>query len=134
MVIFVTLVVPGFTLGPLVRALRVGGDWSVHEEETLARAATARAALAEIERLERERDITPEIAASLRSDFEARLARARPTALAVAHGDDPWVRGRRAIVRAERRRLVALWREGRIGDEVLHEIERELDFEESLLG
>jgi hypothetical protein len=37
-------------------------------------------------------------------------------------------------VRAERQRLVALWREGRIGDEVLHEIERELDFEESLLG
>jgi monovalent cation/hydrogen antiporter len=133
-VIFVTLVVPGFTLGPLVRALRVGGDWSVLDEETLARAATARAALAEIERLERERDITPEIAASLRSDFEARLARAAPIALAVAHGDDPWVRGRRAVVRAERRRLVALWREGRIGDEVLHEIERELDFEESLLG
>ena len=133
-VIFVTLVVPGFTLGPLVRALRVGGDWSVLDEEALARAATARAALAEIERLERERDITPEIAASLRSDFEARLARAAPIALAVAHGDDPWVRGRRAVVRAERRRLVALWREGRIGDEVLHEIERELDFEESLLG
>jgi len=133
-VIFVTLVVPGFTLGPLVRALGVGGDWSVLDEENLARAATARAALAEIERLERERDITPEIAASLRSDFEARLARAAPIALAVAHGDDPWVRGRRALVRAERRRLVALWREGRIGDEVLHEIERELDFEESLLG
>jgi len=133
-VIFVTLVVPGLTLGPLVRALRVGGDWSVHEEETLARATIAHAALAEIERLERERDITPEIAASLRSDFEARLARARPTALAVAHGDDPWCHGRRAVVRAERRRLVALWREGRIGDEVLHEIERELDFEESLVA
>ena len=133
-VIFVTLVVPGLTLGPLVRALKVGGDWSVHEEAMLARAETARAALAEIDRLEHERDVTPEIAASLRHDFEARLARAAPTALAVAHGDDPWYRARRAIVRAERRRLVALWREGKIGDEVLHEIERELDFEESLLG
>ncbi len=133
-VIFVTLVVPGLTLGPLVRALKVGGDWSVHDETTLARAETARAALGELERLERERDVTPEIAASLRSDFEARLARAAPTALAVAHGDDPWCRARRAVVRAERQRLVALWREGRIGDEVLHEIERELDFEESLLG
>jgi CPA1 family monovalent cation:H+ antiporter len=132
-VIFVTLVVPGLTLGPLVRALKVGGDWSVHDETTLARAETARAALAELERLERERDLTPEIAASLRSDFEARLARAAPTALALAHGDDPWCRARRALVRAERQRLVALWREGRIGDEVLHEIERELDFEESLL-
>ena len=133
-VIFVTLVVPGLTLGPLVRALKVGGDWSVHDEATLARAETARAALAELERLERERDVTPEIAASLRSDFEARLARAAPTALALAHGDDPWCRARRAIVQAERQRLVALWREGRIGDEVLHEIERGLDFEESLLG
>jgi CPA1 family monovalent cation:H+ antiporter len=133
-VIFVTLVVPGVTLGPLVRALKVGGDWSVHDETTLARAETARAALAELERLERERDVTPEIAASLRSDFEARLVRAAPTALALAHGDDPWCSARRAVVRAERQRLVALWREGRIGDEVLHEIERELDFEESLLG
>jgi CPA1 family monovalent cation:H+ antiporter len=133
-VIFVTLVVPGVTLRPLVRALKVGGDWSVHDETTLARAETARAALAELERLERERDVTPEIAASLRSDFEARLVRAAPTALALAHGDDPWCSARRAVVRAERQRLVALWREGRIGDEVLHEIERELDFEESLLG
>ena len=64
----------------------------------------------------------------------ARLARAAPTALALAYGDDPWCSARRAVVRAERQRLVALWREGRIGDEVLHEIERELDFEESLLG
>ncbi len=133
-VIFVTLVVPGLTLGPLVRALKIGGDWSVLDEATLARAETARAALAEIARLERERDITPDIAASLRTDFEARLARAAPTALALAHGDDPWCRARLAVVRAERQRLVALWREGRIGDEVLHEIERELDFEESLLG
>jgi Na+/H+ antiporter len=133
-VIFVTLVVPGLTLGPLVRALKVGGDWSVLDETTLARAETARAALGELDRLERERDVTAEIAASLRSDFEARLARAAPTALALAHGDDPWCHARRALVRAERQRLVALWREGRIGDEVLHEIERELDFEESLLG
>ncbi len=133
-VIFVTLIVPGLTLGPLVRALRIGGDWSVHDEQTLARAETARAALAEIGRLERERDVTPEIAASLRHDFAARLAHAAPTALALTYGDDPWYRARRAIVRAERRHLVALWRAGRIGDEVLHEIERELDFEESLLG
>jgi CPA1 family monovalent cation:H+ antiporter len=99
-VIFVTLVVPGLTLGPLVRGLKIGGDWSVHDETTLARAETARAALGELERLERERDVTPEIAASLRSDFEARLARAAPTALAVAHGDDPWCRAR--VVQAER--------------------------------
>lgn len=133
-VILVTLVVPGLTLGPLVRAWKVGGDWNVHEEESLARTETARAALAEIERLELERDITPEVGASLRSDFEARLARAAPTALAFAYGDDPWLTARRGVVRAGRRRLVALWREGRIGDEVLHAIERELDFEESLLG
>ncbi len=37
----------------------------------------------------RERDITPEVGASLRSDFVARLARAAPTALAFAYGDDP---------------------------------------------
>ncbi|MCI0420566.1 MAG: hypothetical protein L0312_15300, partial [Acidobacteria bacterium] len=40
---------------------------------------------------------------------------------------------RLTALNAERRELIALWRDHRIGDEVLHRIERELDLEESRL-
>jgi CPA1 family monovalent cation:H+ antiporter len=130
----VTLLLPGLTLAPLMRLLKIGGDWNVQYEQLFARGEAARAAIAEINSLEREGDVTPDVAAHMRRDYEARLARAMPTGLALAHGDDPWLKVRRAVVRAERRRIIALWREGRIGDEVLHEIERELDYEESKFG
>jgi Na+/H+ antiporter len=133
-VIVVTLVLPGLTLAPLVRALRVGGDWSVQDEQRLARIQTARAALHELGKLEAEGEITPDVGEFLRREAELRLARASPAGLVLADGDDPWCKARLALVRAERRRLIALWREGKIGDEVLHEIERELDFEESRLA
>ena len=133
-VILVTLVVPGLTLAPLARMLRVGGDWGMHDETQLARAETARAALAELARLEREGEITADVAEFLRREAELQLARTSPGGLVLAYGDDPWCKARRALVRAERRRLIELWRAGKIGDEVLHEIERELDFEESRLG
>jgi hypothetical protein len=40
---------------------------------------------------------------------------------------------RLTALNAERRELIALWRDHRIGDEVLHRIERKLDLEESRL-
>jgi CPA1 family monovalent cation:H+ antiporter len=106
----------------------------MHDETQLARAETARAALAELARLEREGEITADVAELLRREAELQLARTSPGGLVLAYGDDPWCKARRALVRAERRRLIELWRAGKIGDEVLHEIERELDFEESRLG
>lgn len=133
-VILVTLVLPGLTLAPLVRLLRVGGDWGAYDEEQLARAETARAALAELARLESEAEVTADIAELLRREAEMQLARTSPGGLVLAYDDDPWCKARRALVRAERRRLIELWRAGRIGDEVLHAIERELDFEESRVG
>jgi Na+/H+ antiporter len=132
-VIFVTLVIPGLTLAPLARSLKVCGDWGVHEEQNLARATTAGAALEELNRLEQEQDVSPEIAASLRNEYTTRRVHAAPT-VAAGNADDPWRRSRLALVRAERRALIALWHAGDIGDEVMHEIERELDLEESLLS
>jgi Na+/H+ antiporter len=133
-VIFVTLVLPGLTLAPLARALGVCGDWGLHEEKNLARTKLADVALEEIERLEQERDVTPEVAASLRNEYTTRRAHAAPTAVALEDNADPWRRSRLALVRAERRALIALWHAGQIGDEVMHEIELELDLEESLLA
>jgi hypothetical protein len=42
-------------------------------------------------------------------------------------------RVRLAAVRAEREELIRLWQEGAISDEVLHQLEEELDYEESRL-
>lgn len=133
-IILLTLVIPGITLAPLIRRLKVGGDWDAHEELRVARDSTAHAALREIHRLEQHGDITDTAAAHLRQDYESRLARTLPHGLLYAPGADPLIRGRRAALVAERRELIRLWREDKIGDEVLHEIERELDFEASRLG
>jgi CPA1 family monovalent cation:H+ antiporter len=132
-VVFVLLVVPGFTLGPLVRLLGLRGDAGHGSEGRLAREEIVRAALQEVARLETEGEITLEAAAIVRARYEARLdarqpdGRSRPWA-------NPVDRATRAAAEAARRQLIALWREGRIGDAVLHEIEHKLDLEESRLG
>jgi hypothetical protein len=40
---------------------------------------------------------------------------------------------RLAAVRAERDELIRLWQDGTISDEVLHQLEEQLDYEESRL-
>jgi hypothetical protein len=47
--------------------------------------------------------------------------------------DNLALRLRRAVVRAERRELIRLWREEAIGTEVLLSLQRELDFDEARL-
>ncbi|TAD88102.1 MAG: Na+/H+ antiporter, partial [Alphaproteobacteria bacterium] len=47
--------------------------------------------------------------------------------------DDPIRRLRLIALAAERRRLIKLRRDLQIGDEVLHRLQRELDFEEARL-
>jgi CPA1 family monovalent cation:H+ antiporter len=130
-VILLTLVLPGLTLAPLIRLLGVGGDWHAFEEQRLARTETARAGLRAVELLAREGEIEGSLAEHLRVEYEARLARHSPRGLLLAPEADPWRRARRASLAAERRALIELWHDGRIGDEVMHELERELDFAEA---
>lgn len=132
-IILLTLVVPGLTLAPLVRLLKVGGDWDAHEEERAAREATARAGLLEIDRLEREGRLDRKAAETLRVEYQARLARASASGLLLAPAADPFCHAYRAGLAAERRAVIGLWRSGKIGDEVLHQIERELDYAEARL-
>lgn len=128
-----TLVLPGLTLAPLMRWLGIGGDAHVQEEEHLARRETAQAAIRTIAALEQDALLTPEVAAHLKHDFESRLHHASPVGLVLAYGDDPYLIGRRAALEAQRQRLMQLLREQRISDEILHEIEREIDYEEARL-
>ena len=129
-VIAVTLVVQGLTLAPLIRWLKVGRDWGVHEEETAARRALSEAAVTAIDSLAAEEKAPPELTARLRAEFSEAIDDA------TSH-DSPRAdlarRLRLAAIRAERQALVRLWRQQRIGDEVLHHLEEGLDYKEARL-
>ena len=132
-VTLLTLVIPGLTLAPLMRALRIRGDADAPEEQRLAREETARAAIHSIERFEREGVLTADIAEHLRRDYEARLNYTGPHRWLMSYENDPYFTGKRAALAAERERLLAMSREQQISDDVLHEIEREIDYEEERL-
>ncbi|MET1085201.1 MAG: Na+/H+ antiporter [Burkholderiales bacterium] len=132
-VIFFTLVVQGLTLGPLIKLLRQGTDWSPVQEEHLAREALARAALQEIEVFSRDERVSPEIQDPLRAEYELRLKCADPRQAAFSYADNIDLRLRLSAIAAQRRELIRLWREEAIGAETLQSLQRELDLEESWL-
>lgn len=133
-VILFTLVVQGLTLPPLIRLLRLGDDWSPREEEQLAREAMTRAGLNEADRFSETERIPDHIRDPLRSEYEIRLRSVEPRRPASADVDNLAFRLRSAVVRAERRELIRLWREEAIGAEVLQSLQRELDYEEARLN
>ena len=132
--IAVTLVLQGLTLAPLIRMLGIGTDWTALEEEREARLALARAALTEIDRLEESCGVPPEYIAHLQTEFRNRAEQASAHGLVMTTDHlAPLARLRLAAIGAERRELLRLWHADRIGDEVLHQLQRELDFDEARL-
>lgn len=129
MLILATLVLQGLTIGPLVRWLRIGGDWDAHAEEAEARYKLAEAALEELDRHLSERWAHEATVRLVAAEYRARIETLGPHHLVTVDGDEPLRQTRRAAVRAERRRLIELWRADLVGDEVLHRLERELDLE-----
>jgi CPA1 family monovalent cation:H+ antiporter len=132
-VIAVTLVVQGLTLGPLIRVLRVGTDWSEHEEEQHARFALGKAAIAAITELAEQEGIAPELAERIRAEFAEKVRIAPPGGHVLTGGADIAKRLRSAAIRAERQELIRIWRESKISDDVLHHLEEDLDYQESRL-
>ena len=132
-VIAVTLVVQGFTLGPLIRVLRVGTDWSEHAEEQHARFALGKAAIAAISDLAQKEGIAPELAERIRAEFAEKVRIAPPGGQVITGGADVARRLRIVAIRAERQELIRIWRENKISDDVLHHLEEDLDYQESRL-
>jgi CPA1 family monovalent cation:H+ antiporter len=132
-VIAVTLVVQGLTLGPLIRVLRVGTDWSEHEEEQHARFALGKAAIAAIDELAAKEGTAPELAERIRAEFAEKIRIAPPGGQILTGGADVAKRLRSAAIRAERQELIRIWRQNKISDDVLHHLEEYLDYEESRL-
>jgi len=140
-VIVVTLIAQGLTLPLVVRALgldRLGAD-EAHERkrrEVAARLDTARAALAQLDEAAAGARLDAAALAPWRARQEQRIAQLGSARDADGDPGDE-ARGVRrvelALIGAERARLNALLREGRISDEIRRRIERDLDLDEERL-
>jgi CPA1 family monovalent cation:H+ antiporter len=136
-VILATLVVQGLTLPLLIRALGLEDDGSQEREEIKGRIEVANAALARIDVLVREEWVREDTAERVRGLYDYRRSRFA----ARYHGADDGIEERSAayqrlmrdLLHAQRDTLIRLRDEGRIGDEVMHRIEHDLDLEESRL-
>jgi monovalent cation/hydrogen antiporter len=130
-VIAATLVVQGLSLPFLIRRLKVGTDWSLHEETHHARVAMAKAALAAIDKIADSEKLAGALAERIRAEFADQVRLDIPGSGLAHVGVDPAGQLRRAAIAAERRELIRIWRDNQISDEVLHDLEEELDYQES---
>jgi CPA1 family monovalent cation:H+ antiporter len=139
-VILVTLVLQGLTLPPLMRLLGLAGAGGVNEEEKKeARRTMVVAALEHIKKTRADDDMHHLTAAyqDAISRYKRRLAAITGENF-TAHGIDSedqahFVELSRQLLRIERDTAVKLRDEGRINDEVLRQLERELDLNETRL-
>jgi hypothetical protein len=144
--VLVTLVGQGLTFAPLVRRLGLRADMADQARvRNRARSASVEAALARLDELEAEPHdaLEEEAVTNLREQLQDRLSRYRhrlDVLEAAESGEVPlspeyeaWLRVRRAAIAAQRDELLH-WRDmGRLPDEGLRMLERELDHEERLL-
>ena len=134
-VILVTLVLQGLTLPPLVRALGLAGSEGRNTEEEEARRVILETALGYLEKFREEDGGEPdETYYDLEQHYRHRLAALKGDAADV-HTDHQrqYVKLSRDLIRVERNTAVRLRNEGRINDELLRDLERELDLSEARL-
>lgn len=144
-VVLVTLVGQGLTFAPVVRALGLRAketDQALLRNE--ARSASVEAALARLDELtESDHDVDPDAVEAMRGHLHTRLSRyrgrldllrnAESDEMPVSRAYEEALRVRRAAIEAQREELLH-WRDaGRLPEEGLRMLERELDHEERLL-
>jgi CPA1 family monovalent cation:H+ antiporter len=136
-VILVTLVGQGLTLGPLIQRLGITDDGTEEREEVAARVRLAEAALARIEELREEDWPRPDTLDRVRGQYDYR--RRRFAAREGGDGDSyeertgAYQRVMYELFDAQRAELIGMRNRGDISDEVRRRVERELDLEESRL-
>jgi NhaP-type Na+/H+ or K+/H+ antiporter len=140
-VILATLVLQGLTLGPLIAALRLeDGDEADKLAELRTRLKGALAALARLEQLRDEGEISQGAEEGMREYYEERARRyeegikAGGTTEEYAESSATWRKWRRELIAAERDALLSSRDAGEIGPEAMRRIERDLDLEESRIG
>lgn len=138
-VILATLVLQGLSLPSLIRALGLAGAVKDHAEEEEARRIIASSALAHLQ--EARGQDSPEFAAvydDIAKRYTRRLASLSKESSRADSMSNKELERYRAILgellRMERRTAVRLRNDGRINDEVLRKIERELDLSETRMA
>jgi Na+/H+ antiporter len=135
-VVVVTLVGQGLTLGPLLGALGLAQGDERRRREAVARQRVTEAGLARLDQLAEAGEVDEDTANVYRQLFELRLDRVR-----AALGDDgngsgtPPTSGlRRELVRAQRAKLEELYRNRKINDEIRRSIALTLDLVDGSRG
>ncbi|GEP02785.1 cation:proton antiporter [Methylobacterium oxalidis] len=123
-VVIGTLVIQGLTLGPLLARLGLEDDDPVGREVGRARAEAYAAALDSLDPQE------SESTAALRQEFVAALKEAKTHEEGLAPETLPADDARRRAISAARDRVLALRREGGIGDDAYYVLEEEFDWAE----
>ena len=136
-VIFATLVLQGLTLPWLIRRLGLREDGDAGPEAK-ARLAAARAALRRLDELADEDWVRDETAERMRGLYEFRMRRFsshldEDDDGEIEAGSQAYQRLRREILDAERAEVVRLRNEGRIDEDAMRRIERDLDLEDTRL-
>ncbi|HVI23582.1 MAG TPA: cation:proton antiporter, partial [Myxococcales bacterium] len=132
-VILLTLVVQGLTLAPLIRLLGLGGADSTQQEEDEARRIVLDAAISHLERAraadrpEHSR-VYDDLIGHARERLEPFGDESPETAMRVRYQE-----AIRELLRVERDTALRLREEGKVSDEVLRRLERELDLTEARL-
>jgi monovalent cation/hydrogen antiporter len=134
--IFVTLVLQGLTLPPLVRALGLAAVPGPNREEESARREMLQAALTYLQRSrEREEGEFDALYEDLTGHYQQRLtafsAEETKESASVARDHRRHNRLVRDLLRVERQTAVRLRDEGHINDETLRELQHELDLREA---
>jgi CPA1 family monovalent cation:H+ antiporter len=137
-VIFMTLVVQGLSLGPLIQRLRLSDDGSADEEDLRARLVAAKAALDQLDTLADEEWTRDDTIERMRGVYEYRKRRFAARAGKI---EDDGYEDRslayqqivQSVLAAQRDALVHLRNEGEISNETMNRVMREVDLEESRL-
>jgi len=138
-VILATLVVQGLSLPLLIRGLGLHDDGASERQEMQARLTAAQAALARLDELASQNEVSQQSAQHLRKHYEAhvRSITKRFKKAEDEPGEDhatTYQQLQREALQAERSAVIGLRNQGEINDEVLRRIERELDLEEQRLA
>jgi monovalent cation/hydrogen antiporter len=137
-VILATLLGQGLTLPALIKRLQLEDDGLERKEDTKARIHAAEAALERLEELLDEDWVRPETADRLRGLYTFRRERFQARYdgeddAGIEQQSQAYQRLRRELLEAERAAVVGLRRDGRISDDVMRRVERDLDLEDSRL-
>ena len=137
-VILATLILQGLTLPGLIKVLGVEDDGNLEQRESKARILAARAALDRIEELRGQDWVRDDTADRMRGMYDFRIRRfsARfddEDDGAIDEQSYAYQRLRRKVLEAERAEIIRLRNVGKINDEIMRRLERDLDLEDTRL-